>query len=171
MDINWIIEKMVGKTLSAFLPRAEHEARKVILEVRSLSYPRPEGGMYVEDFSFQVHAGEIVGLYGLMGAGRSELLECLIGLHPEAGGQVAVDEQGVSQGMSVDERIALGLILVPEDRQAAGIVQSMTVANNMTLASLASYTRMGVLPRKAGACGNPEDARATFPSGFPPRSS
>ncbi len=151
VDINWIIEKMVGKTLSAFLPRAEHEARKVILEVRSLSYPRPEGGMYVEDFSFQVHAGEIVGLYGLMGAGRSELLECLIGLHPEAGGQVTVDEQGVSQGMSVDERIALGLILVPEDRQAAGIVQSMTVANNMTLASLASYTRMGVLPRKAGA--------------------
>jgi erythritol transport system ATP-binding protein len=150
VDINWVIEKMIGKTLSAFLPRAEHEARKVILHVSSLSYPRLEGGMYVEDFSFQVHAGEIVGLYGLMGAGRSELLECIIGLHAEASGRIIVGEQSVSQGMSVDERIALGLILVPEDRQAAGIIQSMTVANNMTLASLASYTRIGVLPRKAG---------------------
>jgi erythritol transport system ATP-binding protein len=151
VDLTWIIEKMVGKTLSAFLPRAEHEARKVILEVRSLTYPRPEGGSYVEDLSFQVHAGEIVGLYGLMGAGRSELLECLIGLHPEASGQIMVEEEGLSGGLSVDERIARGLILVPEDRQAAGIVQSMTVANNMTLASLTAYTRMGILPRRAGS--------------------
>jgi len=150
VDINWIIETMVGKSLSAFLPRAEHAARKVILDVRSLAYPRPEGGQYVEDFSFHVNAGEIVGLYGLMGAGRSELLECLIGLHAEASGGVVVDEQAFAQGMSVDERIAHGLILVPEDRQAAGIVQSMTVANNMTLASLGNYTRMGVLPRKPG---------------------
>lgn len=150
IDINWIIEKMVGKSLSAFLPRAEHAARKVILQCHSLSYPRPEGGQYVGDFSFQVHSGEIVGLYGLMGAGRSELLECLIGLHPESSGEILIEEEQLSQGSSVDERIARGLILVPEDRQAAGIVQSMTVANNMILASLASYARMGVLPRKAG---------------------
>ncbi len=150
VDINWIIEKMVGKSLSAFLPRAEHAARKVILQCQSISYPRPEGGDYVKDFSFLVHSGEIVGLYGLMGAGRSELLECLIGLHPESSGGILVEEERLSQGSSVDERIARGLILVPEDRQAAGIVQSMTVSNNMILASLASYTRMGVLPRKAG---------------------
>ena len=150
VDITWIIEKMVGKTLSAFLPRTEHQARKAILEVRSLTYPRPEGGNYVESFSFQVHSGEIVGLYGLMGAGRSELLECLIGLHPESRGEITVEGVTMSQGMSVDGRIASGLILVPEDRQAAGIVPSMTVAGNMTLASLGSYTRLGVLPRRAG---------------------
>jgi erythritol transport system ATP-binding protein len=150
VDINWIIEKMVGRTLSAFLPRSEHAASKVILEVRSLSYPRPEGGYYVEDLSFQIHSGEIVGLYGLMGAGRSELLECLIGLHPQANGEIVVEGERLSQSLAVDERIARGLILVPEDRQASGIVQSMTVANNMILASIRSYVRMGVLPRKVG---------------------
>jgi erythritol transport system ATP-binding protein len=150
VDITWIIEKMVGRTLSAFLPRSEHSARTMILQVHSLSYPRPEAGYYVQDFSFQMHSGEIVGLYGLMGAGRSELLECLIGLHPQATGQIVVGEESLSQSMTVDERIASGLILVPEDRQAAGIVQSMTVADNMTLASIRSYARIGVLPRKAG---------------------
>ncbi|HEY9595893.1 MAG TPA: sugar ABC transporter ATP-binding protein [Spirochaetia bacterium] len=151
IDVAWIIEKMVGKSLSAFLPRAEHEARREILEVRGLRYPRPEGGFYVRDLSFQVHAGEIVGLYGLMGAGRSELLECLIGQHPESSGSIRVEGADVPHGTTVDERIAMGLILVPEDRQAAGIVQTMSVANNIILASLGAYARMGVLPRKVGA--------------------
>ena len=150
VDINWIIEKMVGKSLSAFLPRSEHAAQRKILEVRGLDFPRPEGGHYVRDFSFQMSAGEIVGLYGLMGAGRSELLECLIGQHPEADGTIIVEGAVLARGMTVDERIATGLILVPEDRQAAGIVPTMSVANNIILASIRGYARMGVLPRKVG---------------------
>ncbi len=150
VDLGWIIEKMVGRTLSAFIPRAEHAVKREVLKVRGLTYPRPESGYYVEGVDFLVHSGEIVGLYGLMGAGRSELLECLIGLHPEASGEIEVEGRSITDDHSTDERIARGLVLIPEDRQAAGIVQSLTVAHNITLASIRGYARMGVLPAKAG---------------------
>ena len=150
VDLGWIIEKMVGRTLSAFIPRAEHAVKREILAVRRLSYPRPESGYYVDEVGFSVHAGEVVGLYGLMGAGRSELLECLIGLHPEASGEIEVEGLSINEEHATDARIARGLVLIPEDRQAAGIVQSLTVAHNITLASIRSYARMGVLPAKAG---------------------
>ncbi|HUW42400.1 MAG TPA: sugar ABC transporter ATP-binding protein [Rectinemataceae bacterium] len=150
VDIAWIIDKMVGRTLSSFIPREEHTVKREVLTVRRLDYPRPEGGHYVEKASFSVHAGEIVGLYGLMGAGRSELLECLIGLHPESSAEIEVEGESIAIPGSTDERIARGLVLVPEDRQAAGIVQSLSVSHNITLASVRSYAHLGVIPAKAG---------------------
>ncbi len=150
IDIAWIIDKMVGRTLSAFIPRAEHAVKREILSVRRLSYPRPEGGYYVDEANFSVHAGEVVGLYGLMGAGRSELLECLIGLHPESSAEIEVEGRQVAVESATDERIERGLVLVPEDRQAAGIVQSLSVSHNITLASIRSYSHFGVIPSKAG---------------------
>jgi len=150
VDVNWIVEKMVGKSLEAFLPRVAHSAKAEALRVEGLSYPRPEGGHYIRHLSFSVNKGEIVGLYGLMGAGRSETLECLIGLHPEAQGRIILDGERLDRALSTTERIARGLTLVPEDRQAAGIIHTMSVANNMILANVKSYARMGVLPRKPG---------------------
>ncbi|WP_455381683.1 sugar ABC transporter ATP-binding protein, partial [Salinispira pacifica] len=150
IDIDWIIEKMVGRALSSFLPETQHAASKDALDVGNITFPRAEGGFHVRDLSFSVRAGEIVGLYGLMGAGRSELLECLMGLHPEATGEISVEGKRLRHSMTVDERIDAGLVLVPEDRQVAGIVQSMTVGNNITLANIRDYARMGILPAKAG---------------------
>ncbi|MDA8425226.1 MAG: sugar ABC transporter ATP-binding protein [Treponema sp.] len=150
IDIAWIIDKMVGRTLSSFIPREEHAVKREVLTVRRLDYPRPEGGHYVEQATFSVHAGEVVGLYGLMGAGRSELLECLIGLHPESSAEIEVEGESIPLSGSTDERIARGLVLVPEDRQAAGIVQSLSVSHNITLASVRSYAHLGVIPAKAG---------------------
>ncbi len=150
VDIDWIIEKMVGRSLSSFLPSTEHIASHGALEVSHLTYPRAEGGFHVRDLSFSVGAGEIVGLYGLMGAGRSELLECLIGLHAEATGEIIVEGNPIAHSMRVDERIDAGLALVPEDRQVAGIVQTMTVGNNITLSNIREYARAGILPAKAG---------------------
>ncbi len=150
VDIGWIIEKMVGRSLADFLPRARHQGQRRALEVEHLRYPRPGGGFFVDDVSLAVQAGEIVGLYGLMGAGRTELLECLLGLHPEAEGRVRVEGAELHPASRPDERIARGLFLVPEDRQAAGLVPSMTVGDNILLASVRGYARMGVLPRKAG---------------------
>lgn len=150
VDIDWIIEKMVGRALSAFLPSSEHKVTQGALEVRNLNFPRAEGGFYVRDLSFSVRSGEIVGLYGLMGAGRSELLECLMGLHAGAAGEIMVEGKQIKGSMTVDERIDAGLALVPEDRQAAGIVQAMTVGNNITLANIRDYARMGILPARAG---------------------
>ncbi len=150
IDVNWIIEKMVGKSLSAPPPREGGAAKRVLLEVLGLSYARVEGGHHVKGASFFVRSGEIVGLYGLMGAGRTELLECVIGLHPDASGDVVVDGSPLPKSASVGERIARGLILVPEDRQAAGIVKTLTVGGNVILASVGGYARMGILPRNAG---------------------
>jgi erythritol transport system ATP-binding protein len=150
VDLNWIVQKMVGKSLVAFLPRAAHTAKSETLRVEGLTYPRPEGGHYVHDLSFSLGAGEIVGLYGLMGAGRSELLECLMGLHPEARGRIVLGGEPLEHSMSTTARIARGLILVPEDRQAAGIIPTMSVANNMLIASVAGYSRLGILPPRPG---------------------
>ncbi len=150
IDVNWIVEKMVGRSLTEFLPREAHASQRPVLTVEHLRYPKPEGGFTVNDVSFTVHSGEIVGLYGLMGAGRTELFECLMGLHPEAVGDIVLEEQRIDATMTVDERINQGVVLVPEDRQAFGIVQSMSVAENITLASLARYARLGVLPGNAG---------------------
>jgi erythritol transport system ATP-binding protein len=150
INIDWIIEKMVGRALSSYLPSTHHTVSRGTLEVSHLSFPRAEGGFHVRDLSFSVRAGEIVGLYGLMGAGRSELLECLMGLHAEATGDIVVEDKPLRHSMTVDERIDAGLALVPEDRQGAGIVQSMTVGSNITLSNIRDYARMGVLPAKAG---------------------
>jgi len=150
VNIDWIVEKMVGRALSSFLPSTQHAVSQGTLEVRELTFPRGEGGFYVRNVSFSVRAGEIVGLYGLMGAGRSELLECLMGLHAEATGEIVVEGKRLRHSMAVDERIDAGLALVPEDRQAAGIVQAMTVGDNITLANIREYGHLGVLPPKAG---------------------
>jgi erythritol transport system ATP-binding protein len=141
---------MVGKTLSEFLPRAEHRMSRIALMVKSLSYPRPEGGFLVEDLSFVVHAGEIVGLYGLMGAGRTELLECLIGLHADYSGEISIEGTVLDHSFTIDMRIESGLVLIPEDRQAAGIVHTLSVSDNIILANIRKYTRLGVLPRRPG---------------------
>ncbi len=150
IDIDWIIEKMVGRALSSFLPGSTHTVSEGALEVTNLSFPRAEGGFHVHNLSFSVRAGEIVGLYGLMGAGRSELLECLMGLHAEASGEIVVEGKPLYRSMTVDERIEAGLVLVPEDRQVAGIVQSMTVGDNITLSNIREYARVGILPSRAG---------------------
>lgn len=150
VDVDWIVEKMVGRSLAEFLPREAHESKRPVLSVKNLSFPKPEGGAYVDNVSFTVHSGEIVGLYGLMGAGRTELLECLMGLHSASTGQIFLEDIPIDPDMTVDERIKKGVVLVPEDRQAAGIVQSMSVAHNINLANLHAYTKMGVLPRAAG---------------------
>jgi erythritol transport system ATP-binding protein len=93
--------------------------------------------------------GEILGVYGLMGAGRTELFECLIGLHPESSGTISLNGAPISRSATIDERIDRGLVLVPEDRQRVGIVQSLSVGSNMTLASLSKHVKTGILSFKS----------------------
>jgi ABC-type sugar transport system ATPase subunit len=74
-----------------------------------------------------------------MGAGRTELMECLMGLHPEVAGSVFLDSTNLNR-LHPAARIRLGLAMVPEDRQAAGLVQSLSVLSNMTLSSLGRFS-------------------------------
>jgi erythritol transport system ATP-binding protein len=139
ISIDWIIERMVGGTGLALQGQAGR-AGSVALAVQELSLARAAGGFLVDHVSFSVRAGEIVCFYGLLGAGRSELFECLMGLQPQAVGRVEVDDKELS-GASVAARIKHGLVLVPEDRQRDGLIQTLSVRANLTLASLRRFTR------------------------------
>lgn len=139
ISVAWIIEKMVGRNPAALFSRTEHNIGEVLMKVEDMTLPRPGGGYVVDHVSFDLHAGEILGLYGLMGAGRSDLVDCLAGARPEARGQTTLNGQPV-RAITVPERIKSGIVLVPEDRQREGLVQSMSVADNILLASLDSYS-------------------------------
>jgi erythritol transport system ATP-binding protein len=101
-----------------------------VLEVTNLSLPRVGGGFTLENVSLDLRRGEILAIFGLMGAGRTELFECLMGLHPEASGEILLNGRRL-QNETVRERIELGVMLVPEDRQRLGLVQKLSVAQNI----------------------------------------
>jgi erythritol transport system ATP-binding protein len=102
--------------------------------------PTNPGRLSVDDVSITVRAGEIVGLYGLMGAGRTELLEAVAGRGRPVSGRVVLDGEAVER-KSIAQRIKLGLALVPEDRQRDGLVQALSVGQNLTLPSLLRFVR------------------------------
>jgi ABC-type sugar transport system ATPase subunit len=91
--------------------------------------------MTLDGISFQLRRGEVLGLFGLMGAGRTEVLETIMGLHDRATGEVVLEGRHLA-GLDIQRRIRRGIALVPEDRQREGLVQTMSVADNMTLAGL-----------------------------------
>jgi ABC-type sugar transport system ATPase subunit len=116
------------------------EAGPEILRVEGVSLNAPGGRALLRNVSLNLRAREVVGVYGLMGAGRTELLECIMGLHPEVSGSVYLDSKRLDR-MGTPGRIASGLAMVPEDRQVSGIVQSLSVLANMTLSSVDRYVR------------------------------
>ncbi len=138
VDVAWIIEQMVGRSPASLFSRSAHEIGETLLEVKDVTLPRVGGGYLVNHVSLEVHAGEILGLYGLMGAGRTELMEVLAGVRPEADGEVLLEGREL-MGAAVSDRIEAGLVLVPEDRKTVGLIPTLSVAHNMVLASLRRY--------------------------------
>ena len=108
-----------------------------MLDIDKVVVASPEGGgkVAVDGVSIQVRAGEIVCLYGLMGAGRTELMEALAGRDEFVSGDVLLNGRSIKR-LGIRERIAAGLGLVPEDRQRDGLVQLMTVGRNLSLSSI-----------------------------------
>jgi erythritol transport system ATP-binding protein len=147
VDLSWIIEKMVGRNPAALFTKQEHQIGSELLRVENLCLKRPGGGYYVDHVSCTLHVGEILGIYGLMGAGRTELFECLCGLHPEATGNIYLNEVKVTSP-EIEDRIKQGMVLIPEDRQQVGLVPTLSVSGNMTLASLRKFTSRGILSFK-----------------------
>jgi len=147
IDVSWIVERMVGRNLTSVFSRVEHNRGTMLLRVEDLTVPRHGGGYLLDHVSFNLQAGEILGFYGLMGAGRSDMADCLAGRRPEASGRIYLNGQEL-KGNSVSERLAAGIVLVPEDRQRDGLVQTLSVAHNMLLASLQRYINKFFLDRK-----------------------
>jgi ribose transport system ATP-binding protein len=138
---------MVGRELTDMFPKKAASHGEEVLGVRRISLRRSDrpGDYLVRDVTFHVRRGEIVGIFGLMGAGRTELLQSIFGLHPDASsGEIRVDNMLVSI-RSPQDAIAAGIAFAPEDRKAEGLVLAMSVAENTSLPCLQPLTRFGLL--------------------------
>jgi erythritol transport system ATP-binding protein len=144
VDVKWLVDRMTGGRTAAVHAAPAQARGKSLLSVRHLRVPARPGRNVVDDVSFDVSAGEIVGLYGLMGAGRTELLESVLGVHPDAAGEIALDGRPL-QSHAVSTRVASGLAMVPEDRKAAGFVGTLSVEQNLTLSSVGDLATYGCL--------------------------
>lgn len=134
-----MVRLMVGRDLSGARPVEASPPGEVVLEVRSLrtqAFPAHE-------VSFHVRRGEMVGLAGLVGAGRTEVLRALFGVEPQLGGEVQVDGKGL-RARHPEDALAAGLALVPEDRKALGIFLEESVQWNVALTTLKRNARRGV---------------------------
>lgn len=142
IDLEWIVRNMVGENFDLGSPPTGYDWGDVALSVENLTVPDPGGAGFslVDRMSLNVRAGEIVCIYGLMGAGRTELLETVAGRLKASGGRVLLKGQDVS-GLTIAQRIEKGLVLVPEDRQRDGLVQTMTVGKYLSLASITEMTK------------------------------
>ncbi|HGF8899937.1 TPA: sugar ABC transporter ATP-binding protein [Yersinia enterocolitica] len=136
IDVPWIVREMLGSDpVSSFL-HPDRTFGAPMMEVDNVTLINESGNTVVNQVSLQVRAGEIVGIYGLMGAGRTELFECLLGTQQSYLGTIRLNGTAISAKTSTAERIRLGMSLVPEDRKKTGIFPVSSVANNLTISSL-----------------------------------
>lgn len=131
VDESSLVRLMAGRAIDQIYPEVASVAGDVALQVRGLSHPTE-----FDDVNFEVRKGEILGFYGLVGAGRSEVMLALMGLNPQAHGSVTIDGKSIDIREPADA-IAAGLAYVPEERQRQGAVLPFSVRHNMSLAALA----------------------------------
>ncbi len=145
MNIGKMIQLMVGRSIEE-VPHTEKQSKgDIVLDVKQLT----RSGAF-ENVTFSVHSGEIVGLAGLVGSGRSEIARAIFGVDQAESGSVSISGRLLTQN-SVKESMAAGIALVPEDRQHEGLVVEMTVAENLSLATLPSLCRWGLVDRQKEA--------------------
>ena len=143
LDRNALITLMVGRQIDLLFPVAIGKQEEVLLSVRHLTQP----GKF-SDVSFDLHAGEVLGLAGLMGAGRTEVARAIFGLDPLAGGEVFVKGLPVTI-RSPQDAIRYGIGYVSEDRKALGCIPGMSVQHTLTLASLKHYAQWGFIEARS----------------------
>lgn len=136
-----IIRLMIGRPLKEYMHKTGARIGEVALKVEGLTLPG-----YFEDISFEVRKGEIVGLGGLVGAGRTDVARALFGVAPATSGTVSVDGKAVAISEPT-QAIALGLAFVPEDRAVAGIFRTLSVEQNITAAIPDRIAPQGVIRR------------------------
>jgi ABC-type sugar transport system ATPase subunit len=137
-----VVTMMIGRELGAYFPRhAYQEPGEPVLEVEGLSSPG-----HFQDIGFRVRAGEILGIAGLVGAGRSEVAAAIMGLDDAATGDVRLDGRSLA-GTSTRRRIALGLGLVPEDRKQQGLAPVLSCRMNHSFTLLPALRRFLLLDR------------------------
>ncbi|PKB89835.1 ribose ABC transporter ATP-binding protein RbsA, partial [Ewingella americana] len=136
LEEDTLIEMMVGRRLEEQYPRINHERGALRLQVRDVCGPG------VDNVSFDLHSGEILGISGLMGAGRTELMKILYGALPRKSGYVALDGREVVTH-SPQDGLANGIVYISEDRKRDGLVLGMSVKENMSLTALRYFSHGG----------------------------
>lgn len=142
LDMDELIRLMVGRPLSQHYPYEELAQKEVVLQVRGLS------NHLVHDIDFALRKGEVLGVAGLVGSGRTELAQTLYGLHPWTSGEAMLLGKPY-RPRSPREAIRHGLYYMTEDRKRNGLVMLMDVKSNITLSSLSSRLRHGVIDSRA----------------------
>ena len=136
VTLQWIVRSMAGKNWGDVFPQRDApESEEVVLSVRNLSCRFSNEREDLKDISFDLKKGEILGLYGLLGAGRSEVLEAIMGVNTDYEGEIKLNGKMLLKE-DIEERIKAGVVLVPEDRQREGLIPILSVGHNMTLAGL-----------------------------------
>jgi rhamnose transport system ATP-binding protein len=145
LAVDEVIRQMVGRDVASLFPKQDTVIGGVALEVRGLS----RKGVF-SDISFNVRAGEIVGLSGLVGAGRSEVARAIFGIDKYDSGAVQVRGAALKP-LSPRDSMAAGLGFVPEDRRKQGLVMELNVSRNLTLTLRKKLSRFGLLTNQAEA--------------------
>ncbi len=133
-----IIQMMIGREITNIFPKMETQLGDTVFEVKNFSQ-----GKRFADINFSLRKGEILGFAGLVGAGRSEVLQAIFGIDPSDSGEVFIDGKEVSIKTPRDA-IGLGMGFVPEDRKLKGLLLGMAVKDNITLASLETVSKYGL---------------------------
>ena len=142
-NFNEIVQMMVGRELKERFPKREVSLGPVRLKVDDLS----DDG-HISHIHFEVRAGEVLGVAGLIGAGRSEILNTLFGVNRRTAGEVLLDGRPMSIRRPIDA-ISAGFGFVTEDRKSQGLILGWSLRENSTLVHLASYARAGIINRRA----------------------
>jgi ABC-type sugar transport system ATPase subunit len=141
-DEDDLIRMMVGRTITDLFPKLPTEVGDPVLEVRNLNrHPQ------TEDVSFTVRSGEIVGVAGLVGSGRSETAQVIFGILKPDSGQILIEGQPVKI-KSPSQAMKLGIAYVPEDRGTQGLVREMRIRENLSMAVLDTFTRFGFVIKR-----------------------
>ena len=153
LSVDQVIRQMVGRDVASLFPKQDAEIGDVALEIRQLS----RKGVF-HDISFTVNAGEIVGLSGLVGAGRSEVARAIFGVDKYDAGEVVVRGKALKP-LSPSAAMAAGVGLVPEDRRKQGLVMELPVSRNLTLTLRHKLSRFGLLSNRSEAATTSEWAK------------
>ncbi|KEQ22666.1 sugar ABC transporter ATP-binding protein [Paenibacillus tyrfis] len=140
-NIDKLVKMMVGREIKDRFPKIDVSVGEPKLEVKGLSLPGK-----LQDISFAVRSGEIVGIAGLMGAGRTELAKALFGVTPARQGEIRVDGRPVAIRKPVDA-IRAGIALVTEDRKDEGLLLNLSVKDNISLPNLKDVSSFGFVSR------------------------
>jgi ribose transport system ATP-binding protein len=143
LDDKKLVNLMIGRTLESYFPARETHIGETLLKVENIS-----SGKAVRNVSFEVRAGEVLGISGLVGSGRTETVRAIFGADPLDGGRVILGGKAIKV-KSPMSAVKQGIGLLPEDRKAHGVLLKMPIRTNITLTRLKSFTGpFGIISRK-----------------------